>query len=632
MYIDFDILKRYSEEDNSLRSYQQKNKQKIYDAWSKGLSVLLQMPTGTGKTRTFVSIIKDISHYSREINEALSTLILVHRTELIDQIDKELGSKYDLDHGIIQAGTKEQTYYPIQLASVQTLSRRLDSWGNREFNFIIVDEAHHITAASYQKIIKSFPSANILGVTATPVRLNGEGFKGTFNELIVSPSVKDFINKGWLCQYDYYSVARSSFIQKEIDGIKKYSHGDYSEKEMERVCDNDKIRAQVVQAYLDFANRKKGIVYTINKKHNKKLCEQFISNGIKAIAIDSDTPKEIREDCIEQFRRGDVSIICNVNLFTEGFDCPDIEFIQLARPTKSLALFLQQVGRGLRISENKEKTIFLDNVGLYNRFGFPSSKRMWRCHFNGKELNDLELDNIEDADNELLDETPKRNQNTEEGHEKVILIQSSEDKAYLEKRTNQLWDFLCEYNNIIIKPYNEIIRENGLSGIVKVTHMSKEEVGSYKLVFKDIEELSKMSGKNNRVRYFGIYKERYKNFEIATQTNLYKEKRKNAKYVSALKSKIRVANFSYADLMDILPNIIDNKMPKTPKCYEGRPLTVGQLIDSILINDRKDGKQISTFGKRVIETGLFNETVVKIEKIEEEVNKFLEHYYNEMKK
>ena len=133
---------------------------------------------------------------------------------------------------------------------------------------------------------------------------------------------------------------------------------------MERVCDNDRVRAQVVKAYLDYAKGKRGIVYTINKLHNKNLCRQFNEKGIKAVAIDSDTPKVLREKYIEQFRRGEFLIICNVNLFTEGFDCPDIEFVQLARPTKSLALYLQQVGRGLRISDNKEKTLFLDNVGL----------------------------------------------------------------------------------------------------------------------------------------------------------------------------------------------------------------------------------------------------------------------------
>lgn len=465
--LDIERLKKYSLEDETLRGYQQDNKQKIYDAWGRINSVMLQMPTGTGKTRLFVSIIKDLFHYGRDNKIAPKVLILVHRTELIDQIDEELGYRYNLAHGIIQSGERERKIYPIQLASVQTLSRRLNNWTDKEFDFIIVDEAHHVKADSYQKIIKAFPHAKLLGVTATPVRLNGHGFTDTFEELIVSPSVKQFIDSGYLSQYEYYSVARSSFIQKEIDSIKKFSQGDYAESELERVCDNGRIRAQVVKTYLDFANDKKGIVYTINKEHNKNLCDEFNANGVHAVAIDSDTPKEMREQYIQQFRRGDFKIICNVNLFTEGFDCPDIEFIQLARPTKSLALYLQQVGRGLRISESKEKTLFLDNVGLYNRFGFPSSKRMWRHHFEGKydgNKTEEEVEGNKEAA-EVIAPKKERHPNLEEGHEKVHLIQTTEEKEYLEKRKDQFLDFIYDYAIKNVTAINETYKEKYIAGL-----------------------------------------------------------------------------------------------------------------------------------------------------------------------
>lgn len=448
-------LKSYKDKD--LRDYQQENKQKVYEVWARCQSVMLQMPTGTGKTRLFVSLIKDIFHYSRNHKIALKVLILVHRTELIDQIDDELGFRYGLAHGIIQSGDKERKKYPIQLASVQTLSRRLDNWSDKAFDFIIVDEAHHITADSYQKIIKAFPDAKLLGVSATPVRLSGEGFTGTFEELIVSPSVKWFIDNKYLSQYEYYSVAPTSFIQKEIDGIKKFSNGDYAESELERVCDNDRIRAQVVKTYLDFANDKKGIVYTINKQHNKNLCAEFNEHGISAVAIDSDTPSETRDRYIEDFRHGEFKIICNVNLFTEGFDCPNIEFIQLARPTKSLALYLQQVGRGLRISEDKEKTLFLDNVGLYNRFGFPSSKRMWKHHFEGKHKGNAQIEE-KDTDSSSAEVAKKPGtKNLEEGHEKVHLIQTSDEKKYWEERKKQFVDWMNAYHQKYIEAYNKAL-------------------------------------------------------------------------------------------------------------------------------------------------------------------------------
>lgn len=462
--INFHSLKTYSLEDTNLRDYQQENKQKVYDVWGQGKSVMLQMPTGTGKTRLFVSIIKDIFRYSRDNKDALKVLILVHRTELIDQIDEELGYRYNLAHGIIQSGERERKIYPIQLASVQTLSRRLGNWTEKEFDFIIVDEAHHIKADSYQKIINAFPHAKLLGVTATPVRLNGQGFTDTFDELIVSPSVKHFIDEGYLSQYEYYSVSRSSFIQQQIDGIKKFSQGDYAESELERICDNDRIRAQVVKTYLEYAKDKKGIVYTINKEHNKNLCAEFIENGVKAVAIDSDTPQETREKYIEQFRRGDFQIICNVNLFTEGFDCPDIEFVQLARPTKSLALYLQQVGRGLRISETKEKTLFLDNVGLYNRFGFPSSRRMWRHHFEGKFIGNKTEKEVEEPKKAQNTDAVKRkrHQDLEEGHEKIHLIQTTEEKEWLQQRKAQFqnWthSYVDSYVNCVIKAFEDVCR------------------------------------------------------------------------------------------------------------------------------------------------------------------------------
>lgn len=459
--IDFKRLKTYSLEDKSLRDYQQENKQNIYDAWSQSNSVMLQMPTGTGKTRLFVSIIKDIFHYSRDKKMALKILIMVHRTELIEQIGNTLGVHYNLAYGIIQAGEKERREIPIQVASVQTLTRRLDNWTEKEFDFIIVDEAHHIKAESYQKIIKAFPHAKLLGVTATPVRLDGCGFTDTFEELILSPNVRSFIRNGYLSEYEYYSVPRNSFIQKEINGIKKFSQGDYAESELIRVCDNMQIRSQVVKTYLEFAKGKKGIVYTVNKAHNYNLALQFNRNGVPTIAIDSDTPKEQRERYIEQFRKGEYKIICNVNLFTEGFDCPDIEFIQLARPTKSLALYLQQVGRGLRISEGKKKALFLDNVGLYNSFGLPSSFRRWTQHFIGKDHCQSER-----KERNTITLGPKRiNQNFQEGNETVHLIQTSEEKLSFEKRRFEL-RFLFEiYSWSLIREIENSYKDIYINGI-----------------------------------------------------------------------------------------------------------------------------------------------------------------------
>lgn len=182
-------------QDTTLRDYQIDNKRKIYLAWQKHRSIMLQMPTGTGKTRLFVSIVRDLHHWGARNKRAVKILILAHRKELIEQIDETLGLKYHQVHGIIMSQNMEQRKYPVQIGSVPTLTRRLDRWISKEFDIIIIDEAHHVKARSYKEIIKQFPNAKILGVTATPYRLNGAGFRPEFDELIVSDPVSTFIKK-----------------------------------------------------------------------------------------------------------------------------------------------------------------------------------------------------------------------------------------------------------------------------------------------------------------------------------------------------------------------------------------------------------------------------------------------------
>lgn len=409
MLMDFKEIKQNN---TKLRPYQVEMKQKVFNEWQKGnKSVMMQMPTGTGKTMLFVSIIQDLWYHFYDKQKLKKFLVLVHRKELVEQVQETLYKKYGLAHGTIQSGKRDNEMFHIQVAMVPTLSRkkRLNKWKDNEFDFIICDEAHHFLADSYQTIRKAFPDAYLLGVTATPYRLNRQPFTDTFDILVRSKPISKFIKEGYLSEYEYYSIAPTSKLQLEIDNLKVENTGDYSEKAMSNTLDNKQIRAKVVKTWLEHAKGKKTIVYTINKQHNKHFCEEFNETGYKCVAIDSDTPKEERDNYVNQFRKGEITIICNVNIFSEGFDCPDIECIQLARPTKSLSMYLQQVGRGLRISKNKGKTIFLDNVGLYNRFGLPSANRQWQRHFEGKEDwdkdiydNDLDFEEDEFCDEEYI--------------------------------------------------------------------------------------------------------------------------------------------------------------------------------------------------------------------------------------
>lgn len=382
------IITSYSDihkDDSTLRPYQQKAKKEIFESWDEVDNVMLQMPTGTGKTKLFTSIIRDINDHSIQRKEAVKILIIAHRTELIDQISEHL-KRYEVAHSFI-AGSKERNLRkPVLVASIQTITNSHNREQAEKLNiqFIIIDEAHHALAKSYKKLWDMYPGAKRLGVTATPWRMNHQSFLDLFNKLVMSMPIKDFIKQGYLAPYKYFSLRDDSDIQKTIDGIELNKYGEYEESSMEEKMDIGSIRAQLLKSYLSLAEGKKGIIYAINIKHARNICEEYQEAGYRVVSIDSNTPSEERKDLVKKFKRGEIDIIVNVDIFSEGFDCPDIEFIQLARPTCSLVKYLQQVGRGLRPTENKQNCVILDNVGMYSKFGLPDARRHWNYHFKGK--------------------------------------------------------------------------------------------------------------------------------------------------------------------------------------------------------------------------------------------------------
>lgn len=412
--------------DNTLRPYQQKAKKEIFDSWDKVRSVMFQMPTGTGKTRLFTSIIHDINQYSIKQGEATKILIIAHRTELIDQIDESL-RKYEVAHGII-AGSRERDYkLPVQVASIQTLTN-VHNIGDAEklsAQFVIIDEAHHALAATYKKLWKMYPNAKFLGVTATPWRMNHQSFTDLFDNIILSMPIKDFIKQGYLSTYKYYSLRDESTIKKRIGEIEIDRFGEYKESSMEEKMDIGSIRAQLLNSYQTFAKGKKGIIYAININHAKHICQEYQDAGFNAVSIDSKTPATERKDLVDKFKNKEIDIIVNVDVFSEGFDCPDIEFIQLARPTLSLVKYLQQVGRGLRPTKNKENCIILDNVGMYSNFGLPDEHRQWNFYFLGKNVVDSPLGSFSKGNK------GHRSVDMSEGTEDMELIQDSFEGSYI---------------------------------------------------------------------------------------------------------------------------------------------------------------------------------------------------------
>lgn len=414
----------FCQKDITLRDYQQLAKEKIFSKWNCVDNILYQMPTGTGKTRLFTSIIRDINVWGLRHNINYRILIIAHRSELIEQSSRSL-DKYHIKHGVL-AGTmkdKRDLTQAIQVASIQTIihpSNRCLIEG-LQFDFIIIDEAHHAVANSYQKLWKFCPNSKKLGVTATPWRMNNSGFAQIFDAYIPSMSIKEFIQKGWLAAYQYYSIPSDSEIIKSIESIRDFDiEGDYKSSVLTQVFDTSKIRAQLYNSYAKNALGKKGIIYSISREHSEHICSQYRSHNIAIENIDSETPAKTRENIIKAFKNGEIDIIVNVDIFSEGFDCPDIEFIQLARPTKSLVKYIQQVGRGLRKNGNK-RCVILDNVGMYSRFGLPDEERDWKSFFYGNKI-EHSIEKIDSSNNWNL----KEYQNTDltEGNEEMILIQN----------------------------------------------------------------------------------------------------------------------------------------------------------------------------------------------------------------
>ena len=446
-------------QDNTvLRPHQIEAKAKIFEAWTKYDSVMLQMPTGTGKTYLFTSLINDIINTYKTAHKDIKILIVAHRTELIDQISATL-NKFGIAHGFIQGAREQYLWKRVQVGSIMSLLTDKNYYNvcRQKFDYIIVDEAHHSLAETYIRLFGLFPNAKKLGVTATPWRLNHESFLSLYQYLIVSPQISWFINNNLLSDFDYVSIKQDSEVQRLVDRSEVVSTGDFSNVDLDNTFNNQRIRSKLYESYLQFANGRKGIIYAINKCHAAKIAELYSSHGVKAMAIDCDTPRDVRQEMITAFKNGEISVLVNVDIFTEGFDCPDVNFIQLARPTKSLSLYLQQVGRGLRIVEGKEKTIILDNVGLYNYFGLPDANRKWQYHFEGHEDVEHISRSSQDRDSLGMAEFEFAESKFSEDDEQMVVVRgattsmsNSKQECQEQKKMPVIQDVsLCDYYLII---------------------------------------------------------------------------------------------------------------------------------------------------------------------------------------
>jgi superfamily II DNA or RNA helicase len=322
--------------------------------------VLFVLPTGGGKTIVFGCIAAQAMRLGRRI------LIMVHRQELLGQTAKAL-ARFGIEYGVIAAGYEPRPS-SVQVASVMTAVRReID-----EFDLTIVDEAHHAVAGSWRRIIDRLPNALVLGVTATPERLDGRGLGDVFDEMVVGPSTAELTRLGYLAPAAVYAPPTAPDLS-DINIVA----GDYNQRQLEGRMLTKGLVGDAVAQYRKRADGLPAIAFCVGIRHSKAVCEEFISAGYRAAHVDGETPDDERRDTMAALANGEIHLITNCMLISEGFDAPAVNAVLILRPTQSLALHLQMIGRALRPAPGKERAIVLDHAGNTLTHGLPTQDRNW---------------------------------------------------------------------------------------------------------------------------------------------------------------------------------------------------------------------------------------------------------------
>ena len=323
---------------------------------------LLVLSTGAGKTVVFAAITQAAAARGRRV------LILVHRRELIHQASAKL-TQAGVTHGIIAAGFQPSDH-PVQVASVQTLIRRIQHAAQPDL--IVIDEAHHGVAGSWRKVIDHWPNSLLLGVTATPVRQDGRGLGMVFDRLVLGPSTAELISGGFLCPARIYAPPPVA----DLTGIHRRA-GDYAIDEAAERMDRPTVTGDAISHYQRIGAGQPAIAFCCNVKHAEHVCAAFNHAGVQAATLLGCTDPVRRDATVAGFAAGAIHVLVTVDVVSEGFDIPAAGCAILLRPTQSLGLYLQQVGRVLRPAPGKTHAVVLDHVGNVHRHGFPDDHREW---------------------------------------------------------------------------------------------------------------------------------------------------------------------------------------------------------------------------------------------------------------
>lgn len=346
-----------------LRKYQQISIDNVRMAFRSGRRrPLLVLPTGGGKTVCFSHITAGAASKGNRV------MILVHRQELLNQCSRALES-LGVPHGAISAQRTADPTHLVQIASVQTLVRRFDRV--QAPDLIIADEAHHAVAGSWAKVIAQYPQARVLGVTATPCRLDGSNLGDVFDELIVGPQVSELMAEGYLCPVSYYAPSTV-----DLAGVHTVA-GDYNRKELNERVDRPTITGDAISHYRKLADGLPCVVFCASVAHAENVCGQYVAAGYRARVLEGSMPDADRAAAVDDLASGRISHLVTVDIVSEGFDLPVVTVCQMLRATQSLGLYLQQLGRVLRTHPGKQKAIVLDHVGNVLRHGFAEDVREW---------------------------------------------------------------------------------------------------------------------------------------------------------------------------------------------------------------------------------------------------------------
>lgn len=376
------------------RPYQTEALNAVLKSYKDGVKrQLVSLPTGCGKTIIFGLVAEAFR---------TKTLVLAHREELLQQARQKIKLVYpDADTGILQADERGGLNSEICIASVQTAIHHTKELAERGYKLLICDEAHHAVSNSYMKIFRDLGFLEndseklLLGVTATAFRGDKAGLNAAFQEIVFERSIAAMIKGGYLCPPRGLQIATKTNISDV-----KVQHGDFNAGQLEEIIDTEKRNNLIVDSFIENGENRHGVVFAVSVKHAENLAFAFLKKGISCGLVYGDMPKEQRQDVLARYENHEIQLLTNVGVLTEGWDVPDTDIILMARPTKSKTLYIQCIGRGLRLAPGKQDCLIMDFVDVTRRHDLCSFGSLLGEQLKPKKIRDKDGESEKDEDEE----------------------------------------------------------------------------------------------------------------------------------------------------------------------------------------------------------------------------------------